>query len=105
MHESGICGVIVNIPCKHWSDCGVNGGGCCAINVFGKGTVSFGMCLKSCDQYTGPARGRGDVLHKLAKTATLGLVKPCNGCKKRRVNGNLKHPSRQTQEILAEVDT
>lgn len=42
------------IPCKHWRDCGVNGGGCCAINAYER--PSFGVCLRVCKQYVGPPR-------------------------------------------------
>lgn len=31
------------IDCKHWRDCGVSGGGCCALQRFG-GTPSHGCC-------------------------------------------------------------
>ena len=31
------------ISCDHWSQCGINGGGCCAANHYG-GRPSFGVC-------------------------------------------------------------
>ena len=31
------------ISCDHWSQCGINGGGCCAANHYG-GKPSFGVC-------------------------------------------------------------
>jgi hypothetical protein len=31
------------IPCKHWTECGVNGGGCCSLGLFG-GRPSVGTC-------------------------------------------------------------
>lgn len=30
--------------CKHWSECGVNGGGCCGLGLYG-GRPSRGVCL------------------------------------------------------------
>lgn len=33
---------------------------------------------------SGPPRGLGDTVERVIKTVTLGLVKPCGGCKKRR---------------------
>ena len=38
--------------CRHWSQCGVIGGGCCAKKLYG-GRPSFGVC-EICDDYTGP---------------------------------------------------
>jgi len=80
------------VPCTHWQDCDINGGGCCAIDAYER--PSFGVCLRVCDQYDGPVRGRGDVIHKLIKSAMLGVVKPCGGCKERRMDWNAKHPSK-----------
>ena len=59
------------ILCANYRNCGVNGGGCCAINAFGKGTVSFGTCLRSCDRYVGPDRAPliAELEAKYAKTA------------------------------------
>jgi len=31
------------IQCDHWSQCGINNGGCCAANYYG-GQPSFGVC-------------------------------------------------------------
>lgn len=31
------------ISCDHWSECGINGGGCCAADHYG-GKPSFGVC-------------------------------------------------------------
>lgn len=31
------------MDCKHWTDCGVMGGGCCALGAFG-GKPSLGIC-------------------------------------------------------------
>lgn len=35
--------------CKHWKDCGIKGGGCCALKLFG-GKPSEGVCRKACQQ-------------------------------------------------------
>ena len=37
----------MEIGCEHWSDCGVRGGGCCAISKFGD-NPSYNVCLKNC---------------------------------------------------------
>lgn len=78
---------MIDAQCKHRRD------NVCVLGLHG-GRPSFGVCLRACDQYDGPNRGRGDLYHKLSKAATLGLVEPCNGCKKRRVTQNVKHPSK-----------
>ena len=44
--------------------------------------------------YEGRSRGLGDTAAKFIKTVTLGLVKPCGGCKKRRAWLNGKFPYR-----------
>lgn len=44
----------MNMRCNHWRDCGVTGGGCCAINAYER--PSRGVCLRICDQYDGPDR-------------------------------------------------
>lgn len=92
------------ISCTNWRDCGVIGGGCCALELFDN-HPSFVKCLRVCDQYDGPARGRGDMVAKLIKTITLGTVTPCGGCNGRKHDMNAKHPSKQTEELLAGVDT
>lgn len=38
------------IDCKHWKDCGVKGGGCCAAGLYG-GQPSYGICM-SCSNRT-----------------------------------------------------
>ena len=45
----------MSLPCKHWRDCGVEGGGCCNIGV--QDTPSIGWCLTQCTKYDGPDRG------------------------------------------------
>ena len=68
----------------------MNGGGCCAIGAYER--PSFGVCLRVCDQYDGPPRGVGDMIHSAIKQATNGKLKPCGGCTKRRntLNGMFK---------------
>lgn len=43
----------MKLPCIEWSECGVNGGGCCRRGLFG-GKPSFGICVNHCDLYAGP---------------------------------------------------
>ena len=43
------------IPCNHWRDCGIIGGGCCAIDAYDR--PSIGVCLTQCKKYKGPPRG------------------------------------------------
>ncbi len=38
------------MPCDHWTDCGVRGGGCCGLDLFG-GRPSLGVC-RGCEQNT-----------------------------------------------------
>ena len=83
------------IPCTNWRDYGMASGGGCAIGVFGKNkTVSCSICLEHCDQYDGPARGRGDLLAQLIKAVTIGTLKPCKDCNGRKHAMNAKHPSK-----------
>ena len=49
----GVC-VMSIVVCKHWRDCGVQGGGCCAIGAYK--VPSYGVCILACKQYEGPAR-------------------------------------------------
>ena len=81
------------ITCVHWSHCGIIGGGCCSIGEYDR--PSFGVCLQICTAYDGPSRGAGDLLGKVIKTATLGKVKPCDGCNKRRMSLNTAIPFRE----------
>ena len=37
------------INCKNWSECGINGGGCCAIGEF-NGKPTELACHKVCDK-------------------------------------------------------
>lgn len=80
------------IECEHWTDCGVNSGGCCKISKFGD-RPSHGVCLSICKlnipdderfKHTKKSRGLGDTVKKIIDTVTFRKVKPCGGCKKRR---------------------
>lgn len=42
----------MRVNCKHWKDCGVQNGGCCALGKYG-GRPSEGTCLIACLK-TGP---------------------------------------------------
>lgn len=92
------------LPCSHWSHCGVTGGGCCSKNLFG-GRPSFGVCLKACEEYDGPARGRGDLYKKvLSLTLIHQAVKAVNpdcGCGARQLDQNAKHPAEWTTNLLS----
>ena len=56
-------------------------GGYCAVNAYGIGVMVGQKVCKRCPQYTGKARGMGDIL--AAGLKKIG-VKPCNGCQQRR---------------------
>jgi hypothetical protein len=85
------------IPCVHWSDCDITGGGCCSSGAYRR--PSFGVCLQICEQYDGPARGKGDLVYKAIHMATRGKVKPCGGCKKRRRDWNRKAVEKKLAEM------
>ena len=81
--------------CRHWHDCGITGGGCCALGRYG-GRPSHGVC-RLCADYTGRSRGLGDWIHQLAQPfARLlnGIARrnilggPGCGCHKRRIKLN-----------------
>lgn len=78
------------ITCKHWSECGCTSCGCCDLDLFG-GRPSYGTCLKVCDKYHGPVRGRGDLIAKITKMVG---IKPCSGCKDRQRKMNEKQVDR-----------
>ena len=84
--------------CQYFSNCTVINGGCCshpeAQREFGK-TVSLTIC-EVCPWYTGPSRGLGDDIHKIARITGLDKAakvvekvtgKPC-GCAQRRARLN-----------------
>ena len=68
--------------CRHWHDCGIAGGGCCRLGLYG-GRPSHGVC-RACPTYTGPNRGLGDWVHRFAKPAAWLL----NRIARRNVLGN-----------------
>lgn len=63
----------------------------CTLGLYG-GRPSAGIC-GICESYEGPSRGLGDTVAKVIKVATLGTVKPCGGCQKRRAELNEKFPN------------
>lgn len=77
------------IYCRHWLDCGVKGGGCCALKLFG-GKPSNGVC-GVCDKRE---PGLGDAVAKVLDVTGIGPAverivkavtgKSCGGCQKRR---------------------
>lgn len=82
--------------CTNWRDCGIIGGGCCAINAHNG--PSFGVCMQ-CDKYEGPPRGRGDAIHKIttltgikAAVDTVSAVTGWDcGCEAKRQRLNREH--------------
>lgn len=64
------------IKCKHWINCGVYGGGCCDIEVFGPQTVGYSICLNHCPKYDGPDRTEAI---KQLQAAKASPPKPTNG--------------------------
>lgn len=89
------------MSCKHWSDCGVIGGGCCSLDLFG-GKPSLGVC-GICHSYDGPARGLGDRIAHLTKATGLkGVIDTIAsavgvdcGCSKRQITLNARFPNAQ----------
>lgn len=75
------------MTCRHWSDCGVAMGGCCALGRYG-GKPSLGTC-RQCPEYDGPPRGAGDLV--AAVTKAVG-IQPCGGCKERQKKLNAMLP-------------
>ena len=88
------------IDCPHWSDCGIDGGGCCAVGKYG-GRPSRGMCQLVClggKAAPQPSRGLGDTIAKITKA--IG-IKPCGGCKNRQAVLNKLVPySARTKDPL-----
>lgn len=69
----------MTIPCNHWRECGVRGGGCCTVGVYER--PSFGTCLLHCDRYQGPPRAgiaslliRGEPLPAATKLRHAGVL-------------------------------
>lgn len=67
--------------CKHWSDCGIQGGGCCDIgraNAMPPLQPSFKTCIR-CEFYEASGLGKpGDALAAVIKAA-YGF-NPCGAC-------------------------
>jgi hypothetical protein len=92
---------VINFPCIHWRDCGLIGGGCCAIDAFDGHRPSFGTCM-ACEKYEGPPRGLGDSIHNFTtltgikalrqSAAAVAVLGPCN-CEDKRKRLNREHPS------------
>lgn len=78
----------MSVYCRYWSDCGVKGGGCCSLNLYG-GKPSRGVCGQ-CDKRE---PGLGDAVAKALDVTGVGpavdrIIKavtgrPCD-CAKRR---------------------
>jgi len=88
------------MSCKH------HDGNGCSLGLFG-GRPSAGVCAM-CERYDGPARGAGDIVHRVAKATGIATVtkaveratgKPC-GCAQRRaaLNDALPLPDESTDE-------
>jgi hypothetical protein len=56
-----------------------------------------------CDAYSGPDRGAGDTIHRVA--SAVG-IKPCQGCRERRaaMNEGLPYARKAYQQRLADGD-
>jgi hypothetical protein len=74
------------VKCTHWRDCGVDNGGCCALNKFPR--PSLAVCLRFCDEKFDKPQGFGDSLAKTIEVFSRGKIKPKKGggcgCEKRR---------------------
>jgi len=88
------------MSCKHH-----NGNGC-SLGLYG-GRPSPGVC-GMCEKYDGPARGAGDIVHRVTRATGIATVakavervtgKPC-GCAQRRaaLNAALPLPDESTDE-------
>lgn len=78
--------------------CRYQDGNGCSLGLFG-GRPSAGVC-SVCDRYEGPARGAGDIVHKVATITGISSAakavermtgKPC-GCAERRAALNAALP-------------
>lgn len=78
--------------------CRNHDGNGCSLGLFG-GRPSPGVC-SMCEQYDGPPRGAGDILHKVAQATGIARAakvvervtgKPC-GCSQRRAALNAAVP-------------
>lgn len=80
------------IDCEHWSECGVNGGGCCAISKFGN-KPSHGVCLTICQlnkkqEYEFPNSNTKNV--KEASAPEVNDEGGCTSCKAKGLKRLLK---------------
>jgi hypothetical protein len=83
------------VNCEHWRDCGIVGGGCCAIGRYNRPSHGVcDVCLKVPVRPPAPpaSKGLGDTLARLFERTGVGALakryerlrgKPC-GCKKRQ---------------------
>ena len=67
-------------------------GGQCGLGHFEGLTISVGVCQQCPDR---DVEGLGDMVEKVIKVATLGKVRPCGGCERRRKALNERFPKRQ----------
>jgi len=93
---------MTEVKCTHWRKCGVNNGGCCAINKYPR--PSTAVCLRICDEKFERPQGLGDTVAKTIERVTLGKVKPKSGggcgCNKRRkwLNGVVSYTRNNTSK-------
>jgi len=62
----------ININCRHWSDCGLSGGGCCALSLYG-GRPSRGICQHACQSRSGTLTAQ-NIIHGIT-----GITKAATG--------------------------
>jgi len=69
---------MIRIPCKHWKDCGINGGGCCKINEYNR--PAFAVCLSFCTKYNGPDQTelKKQIMQLTPNKKPLKRKKTCN---------------------------
>jgi len=79
----------MNIDCIHARDVGLGDRIECMLGRYYRPTGE--VCLRACNKRVAGktvtlagSRGLGDTVEKVIHTVTLGRVKPCGGCKKRR---------------------
>lgn len=84
--------------------CDHHDGNGCKLELFG-GDPSPGVC-QVCDEYSGPPRGAGDIVHTVAKTLRIDKLaarvtrgRGC-GCSKRRAALNDSMPFEKSKDIL-----
>jgi hypothetical protein len=89
--------------CRYWSDCGVNGGGCCGLNRNG-GRPSLGTCAGCIQRGENRLQGAGDAIAVALNATGIGPVvkrvihsatgRDCN-CDGRQRLGNKLLPCRK----------